>query len=76
MNLRRCFTHRFKAHQRLFLEQRRVSVVHEHGPDAEEQQLAEPVEEREEMSVLNRIPVSIPNAFDRLIQPDTDVCHQ
>lgn len=64
-----------EAHQRLFLEQRRVSIVHEHGSDAEEQQLTEAMEEREEMSVLNRVPIAIPHAFHRLIQPDTDVCH-
>lgn len=32
------------------------------------------MEESEEMSVLNTISISIPDTFDCLIQPDTDIC--
>lgn len=61
------------AYQSLFLEKWCISVVNEHGSDAEEEQLTETVEEREKMSVTNAVPLAVSYALHGLVQPDTDV---
>ena len=62
-----------QTYQSLPLEQGSVPVEHKHGPDAEVEQLADPVEQSEEVSVLNTAPISSSHALHSLVQPDTDV---
>lgn len=61
------------TYQSLFLQQRRVPVKHKDRPDAEEEQLADAVEESEEVGVLDTVTFTVPHPLHCLVQPYTDV---
>ena len=61
------------TYQSLFLQQRCVPIKHKYGPDAEEEQLTDAVEESEEVGVLHTVTFTVPHPFHCLVQPYTDV---
>lgn len=70
--VRNAFTHTV-TYKGLLLQQRCVPIKHKDRPDAEEKQLADAVEESEQVGVLDAVAVPVPHSFHRLVQPYTDV---
>lgn len=61
------------TYQGLFLQQWSVPIKHKDWPDAEEEQLADAVEESEEVGVLDTVAFTVPHPLHCLVQPYTDV---
>lgn len=58
---------RVNTYQGLSLKQRCISIVNKDRPDAEEQQLAQPVEQRKKVGVVDVVAIAIPHPFDCLV---------
>lgn len=59
--------------QSLFLQQWSIAIKDKHWPDAEKQQLADAVEEREKVRVLDTVAITVSDPFHGLIEPNTDI---